>query len=133
MMIENNIILVEKGHPIYGNCTPMSITTDRNIIWDESGNLPVFTEVEGHSEALKNADKDIGWIMMDRLRVRIPIYKKQIDSDFGWDRHSIIKNPRFVNPKKFDFRLRKDSPAEEIGFEPIDMSDVGRRTKCEDQ
>ncbi len=129
LLIENNIILCTPGKAVYGNCTPMSISTDRNIIWNADGKEPMFTEVEGYSEALEKAKEDptMEWMMLDKLRVRVPIYKKQIDSDFGWDRHSLIKNPRFKDAKNFDFTLRKDSPAFELGFEAIDMSDVGRQ------
>ncbi len=43
----------------------------------------------------------------------------------GQDEHSIIADPLFVNPARFDFRLRPDSPALKMGFRQIDLSDVG--------
>jgi hypothetical protein len=45
----------------------------------------------------------------------------------GKDLHSVYTDPLFVNPSRYDFRLRNDSPALELGFEPIDMSMVGPR------
>jgi hypothetical protein len=45
----------------------------------------------------------------------------------GSDRHSIIANPMFKNLETRDFTLGKDSPAWELGVEPIDMSTVGPR------
>jgi hypothetical protein len=45
----------------------------------------------------------------------------------GHDTHSVIADPLFVAPEKFDFRLRKDSPALAHGFKPIDISNVGVR------
>jgi hypothetical protein len=41
------------------------------------------------------------------------------------DAHSLIADPLFVAPKQYDFRLRPDSPALQLGFEPIDLSHVG--------
>ncbi|MDH7569279.1 MAG: right-handed parallel beta-helix repeat-containing protein, partial [Armatimonadota bacterium] len=34
-------------------------------------------------------------------------------------------DPRFVDPKRLDFRLRKDSPAWKLGFKPIPMEQIG--------
>ena len=45
----------------------------------------------------------------------------------GHDQHSLISDPLFVAPEKFDFRLRKNSPALKRGFKPIDLSTVGVR------
>lgn len=43
----------------------------------------------------------------------------------GQDQHSIVADPLFENPREFDFRLKPDSPALSIGFEPIDTSRIG--------
>jgi hypothetical protein len=45
----------------------------------------------------------------------------------GHDQHSIIADPLFVAPDKNDFTIRKNSPALKLGFEPIDLSQVGPR------
>jgi len=45
----------------------------------------------------------------------------------GHDRHSLIADPLCKNAAARDFRLEKKSPAFAIGFEPIDLSDVGPR------
>jgi len=43
----------------------------------------------------------------------------------GRDAHSMVADPGFVNAGEHDFRLRADSPALKLGFEPIDLSTVG--------
>lgn len=47
----------------------------------------------------------------------------------GHDVHSAIADPLFVAPDQLDFRLKPESPALKLGFEPIDLSTVGIRSK----
>ena len=43
----------------------------------------------------------------------------------GNDRNSIIADPQFKDPSSFDFGLNPGSPAQQIGFKPIDTSSIG--------
>jgi hypothetical protein len=43
----------------------------------------------------------------------------------GLDAGSRIANPQFIDPDRFDFRLRPDSPAVAIGFKPFDPNQAG--------
>lgn len=45
--------------------------------------------------------------------------------ELGYDRNSIIGNPLFVASEKGDFRLRAESPAFKLGFEPIPIERIG--------
>ena len=45
----------------------------------------------------------------------------------GFDRHSLIADPCFVDPANDDFRLQESTPALAIGFRPFDLSGVGPR------
>jgi hypothetical protein len=47
----------------------------------------------------------------------------------GHDLRSVIADPRFVAPDRYDFRLQEDSPALKLGFKPIDLREVGIREK----
>ena len=42
----------------------------------------------------------------------------------GYDRNSVYADPMFVDPDNFDFRLKPESPALKLGFEPIDLTGV---------
>jgi len=45
----------------------------------------------------------------------------------GKDIHSVYTDPMFVNPEKYDFTLKPESPAFKLGFKNIDMKEVGPR------
>jgi hypothetical protein len=45
----------------------------------------------------------------------------------GWDKHSLIADPLFVDWKNDDFRLKPESPAFKLGFEAIPVEKIGVR------
>ncbi|WFB37817.1 right-handed parallel beta-helix repeat-containing protein [Kiritimatiellota bacterium B12222] len=47
--------------------------------------------------------------------------------DGKYDNQSIVADPLFVDPLTHDYRLNPESPALELGFEPIDSSRIGLR------
>jgi hypothetical protein len=49
----------------------------------------------------------------------------------GHDVHSTFADPLFVAPEQGDFRLKDNSPALKVGFQPIDLRSVGVRPKEE--
>jgi hypothetical protein len=47
----------------------------------------------------------------------------------GKDKHSLYADPLFIAPEQGDFTLKSGSPAFALGFQPIDLSQVGPRVK----
>jgi len=43
----------------------------------------------------------------------------------GQDRHSVVADPRFVDPQKDDYRLKPGSPAFKLGFKQIPVEKIG--------
>ncbi len=43
----------------------------------------------------------------------------------GFDQHSLVADPRFVDAAHEDFRLKADSPAFQLGFQPIPVEKIG--------
>ena len=82
-----------------------NLRSDLNLLWDVSGASLSFTDRD------TTVDLD-GWRAL------------------GHDRHSVPADPKCRDPQGGDFTLAPDSPAiTELGFEPIDISDVGPRPK----
>lgn len=48
---------------------------------------------------------------------------------WGYDRHSLIADPMFVDPEHDDYCLRPESPAFKLGFQPIDTAGIGPRKR----
>ena len=87
----------------------------RNLFWDVSGRPVGHDNPPGHDDYLHDGPDP-----------RLPIEKWQA---MGCDRHSIVADPKCRDLANFDFTLADDSPAFDLGFRPIDMSDVGPRPR----
>ncbi len=95
---ERNVVYFNNGKLLKGGWTNDKFVMDRNLYWDTShpdGNLK------------------FGEATLAEWQAR------------GHDRHSLIADPKFVDAARFDFRLPPDSPALQLGFVPIDTSQIG--------
>jgi parallel beta-helix repeat protein len=101
----NNIVCFDSGLLLGSNWANDNYVMERNVYWDTrlgtAGNLK-----------FSNAS----W---EQWRAR------------GHDTNSVIADPLFVAPDKFDLRLKPESPARQLGFRPIDLSTVGVRAKAQ--
>ncbi len=127
--IENNIFAFARRFQLQRTRTEdhLSFTFERNIVyWDNDSPL------------LESNWRDDGFRMDYNLYYHAkgkPVTfweAKTLDqwrADRGQDEHSLVADPRFVDAEKGDFRLRPDSPALRLGFEPWDYSKAGRLTE----
>ncbi len=65
------------------------------------------------------------WIDDAELREGRMLDEWQAWQNAGWDRHSIVADPLFIDPDRDDFRPKAESPAWELGFEPIAVEKLG--------
>ena len=93
---ENNIIYYDEGVLLHGPWTKIRINMNNNCFFHAAG------------EKISFAGKTL-----EQWR------------QLGRDNDSIIADPLFIDPAQFDFRLKPDSPAYKIGFEPFDFSKAG--------
>jgi len=93
---ENNIILFDEGVVLKGSWEKIDIQMDKNLYWNTSGASYDF-----------NGTSFANW---------------QVS---GHDTHSIIANPNFKNPKKFDFRFKNEKTVKQIDFKLFAFSKAG--------
>ncbi|WP_169239372.1 right-handed parallel beta-helix repeat-containing protein [Candidatus Roseilinea sp. NK_OTU-006] len=115
LTFERNIV-VTRDQPIFiggysNDLSKRSIISDLNLFWDASG-----------SEVVLSSMRQSG-----RTGPAPKFNLSEWQAATGNDRHSIVADPGFKDAANFDFTLAPDSPAWQLGFRPIDLSDVGPR------
>ncbi|MGC9054820.1 MAG: right-handed parallel beta-helix repeat-containing protein, partial [Candidatus Hydrogenedens sp.] len=95
-IFERNIVYYNNDQLLGSNWTNKKWQMDKNCYWNASGKDVMFK-----NKTFKQWQED------------------------GFDVNSIIADPLFENPDKCNFRLKEDSPAFRIGFQPIDASKIG--------
>lgn len=96
---ERNIVYFNEGELLSKNWSDDKFAIDFNVYWNAAGKPLVFP----------------GGKTFDEWRER------------GFDKHSIVADPAFVDANAGDFTLKADSPALKLGFKPIDLRNVGPR------
>ena len=93
---ENNIVYWTEGRLLSGRWKEINIKMDKNCYWNTAG------------EDIKPAG-----LTLEQWR------------QLGRDKNSIVADPMFVDPERYDFRLDPNSPAIELGFKPFDYTKAG--------
>ncbi len=121
-LIRNNILVESKVHQVQATRVEahLSFSFTNNIVYWKTGPL-----LAGPWDRIKvELDRNCYWNAAGR-----PIKFAGMDLSAwqacGHDQHSILADPLFVDPDKHDFRLKRDSPALDIGFKPFDYSRAG--------
>ncbi|MBM4084153.1 MAG: hypothetical protein FJ272_05135, partial [Planctomycetes bacterium] len=111
------------------------VNVDVGAEWQECEvvfNFPAPGE-PGYREEMKtfrirfDIRQDPGTVWVDdvTLHEAISLSEWEAWQSLGMDKHSLIADPLFVNPDKDDYRLRPDSPAFKLGFQPIPIEKIG--------
>jgi len=115
---ERNIVITD-GQPIFvgggrAHLEQRKFRSDLNLLWDVSGQTPFC------ADASQDADAQMFFTKTFTLEEWQAL---------GQDVHSIVADPKCADLANYDFTLAEDSPAFALGFQPIDLSDVGPRPK----
>ncbi|MFH1919765.1 MAG: right-handed parallel beta-helix repeat-containing protein, partial [Planctomycetota bacterium] len=95
-LFERNIVYSTNGYFLIGNWGNGNYRIENNLYWDTSTTDPDFGEGDFED-----------W------------------QSLGRDENSLVADPMFVDPGALDFRLKPESPATKLGFQPFDTREVG--------
>ncbi len=123
--IHNNILVNSVEHQIQRTRTEehISFFFERNIVaWDNDSPLL------GSNWKDNNFRMDYNLYWHGGKPVVFPgnLTLEQWQKERGQDVHSIIADPKFVDPAKDDYRLQPDSSAFSLGFKAFDPNEAGR-------
>jgi parallel beta-helix repeat protein len=124
-VVRNNIFALGRDAQIVRSRdeSHRSFTFERNIVYYRAGELLSYVWSGGPDRIA--LDHNLYWNLTGAPQ--FPAGTFDAWQAQGFDRRSIVADPRFVDPDHDDFRLKPDSPAPKLGFRPLDLSSVGPR------
>jgi len=129
-VVRNNIFAFGGDGQFQLSCPEhhLSFSFRHNIVYFDSGNL--LSASGGGRVPHADIDSDYN-VFCDTRGKRLDFgglswsaWRRQ-----GRDTHSVTADPRFANPDKRNFALRRGSPATKLGFVPFDLATVGPRSE----
>ncbi|MFP4249086.1 MAG: right-handed parallel beta-helix repeat-containing protein [Armatimonadota bacterium] len=96
-----------------------SFIFERNIVYLDHPNMAGRRVTEN-----EDVDRNLYWSTADAPPSFCGMTLEEW-REAGHDRNSIVADPQFRDPERGDFTLAEESPAEQIGFEPISMDGIG--------
>ncbi len=105
----------------------------RNIIYYTGADANLYRYRSQATRFLEDfeCDKNLVWhaglpLKIEGLDKNIPLDEQwEAWRKMGFDRNSIVADPLFVDAENDDYRLKPDSPALKLGFEPIPVEKIG--------
>jgi len=140
-LFENNIVAFGARNALYTRTSSFEFSEDvlnlgvkptefYHNIFLQNGGISLFKGPETGSDMTlqHKGDNNLFW---DYTSIRMDINENQSFTQWqsvsGDDAVSVVADPLFKDPFHGDFTILSGSPTEDIGFTPIDMSDVGPR------
>jgi len=100
--------------------------SDYNLFFQAGTDSPVIAKAVPRSDEhgeMYGDGAEVEWLRLADWR------KAQGRGENVYDIHSIVADPLFVDAENGDYRLKPDSPALKLGFQPIDVARIGIRRK----
>ena len=131
--VENNIFVSSSGNQIDLQMGSGSLGNRflRNIVYYDGENAALLAVRSSTAAAIAECDYNVYYPAAGQS-VRVRGIEGGTLADWrklGFDEHSVIADPLFVEPEGGDFRLRPESPALKLGFRPIQVEQIGLEEK----
>ncbi|MDR3194167.1 MAG: right-handed parallel beta-helix repeat-containing protein [Tannerella sp.] len=104
----------------------LSYTFINNVVYLNGGELISFHNDDDFRKANILYDRNCYWDT--RTQTHTPqFYGHSLDEwkELGRDAHSIVADPQFADPERFDFRIRNTAALRKIRFRPFDFTQAG--------
>ncbi len=126
-LIRNNIMALGRGPQAYltRGESHSSFRFENNLVLSGNGELVECAKSKSNKRWNVDCDSNLYFSSSSRRAFKGASFAAW--QRCGQDRGSLFADPCFVAPEKGDFRLKRGSPAKEIGFVEFDTSDVGPR------
>jgi parallel beta-helix repeat protein len=106
------------------------VVFEKNIVYFTDSTLPAMTTYKLSEQTIQIDNNLYFTPSPGKLWINSPGVVSFADwVQKGYDVHSIIADPLFVDKDKDNYTLKMDSPAFNLGFRQIDISTVGPRSK----
>jgi hypothetical protein len=122
-IVRNNIFAYGRDHQIQLTRPEphLRVIFERNIVLGKGAQW-----IAGGIDANLRFDNNL-YLRVDGSELRFGSDTLQAWQAKGYDTHSRLADPLFESPETGDFRLKPNSPALTLGFQPFDVSSAGAR------
>ncbi|MEX0728075.1 MAG: right-handed parallel beta-helix repeat-containing protein [Planctomycetaceae bacterium] len=125
--VENNIFIGSSGNQIDLRLSGTNNRFSRNILYYSDPAAKLFAASPSAPASISECDHNVYFLAGEEpLTIRgigtLGDWKK-----LGFDQHTLVADPLFVDIEHGDYRLRPESPAFSLGFQPIPVDKIGPR------
>jgi len=123
-VVRNNVFAFCDEYEVLRRSDQGSLNFTHNIVYSSNGKLL------GDSWDKQNfyADYNLYWDTSGAKKLEFGNKSFQGWQELGNDLHSRVARPHLVNPEEGNFAFTEDSPAYDLGIEPIELDTVGPRS-----
>ena len=136
--IYNNILIIPPGKSNAIRIFAMAgernddLEFTRNIVYFKSNQGAIYDHASWSDNQVRVSDYNLYWKpkgdfvwSTGKLSLTFDEWRRLLNGKY--DQHSVFADPLFVDLANGDFRLKPESPALKLGFQPIDTSEIGLR------